>query len=169
MRILLIGFIAFFAWSTFSTWYYVCKIKNLCNEPEPVQVDVVSFKPEVINSIPEQAIMPAMMTVNFTFDRSDFNPDSGMDNYFVKSNAYLEQNSSAILSITGFTDATGSTDYNKALGLRRAQILKGYFERKGILAGKIVIDSKGEENPVDVNTTTSGRAKNRRAVITINK
>jgi outer membrane protein OmpA-like peptidoglycan-associated protein len=168
MRILMIGFIAFFTWSTFSTWFYVCKIKNLCNEPAPVQVDVVSFKPEAIISAPELVIMPPLITVNFTFDKSDFNPDMGTDNYFVKSNAYLEQNSSAILSITGFTDATGSGDYNEALGLRRAQTMKGYFEKKGILAGKIVIASNGERNPVDVNTTVSGRAKNRRADITIN-
>ncbi|OFX26540.1 MAG: hypothetical protein A2041_13245 [Bacteroidetes bacterium GWA2_31_9b] len=38
MRILIIGFITFFAWSTLSTYTYVCKIKGLCDESVSMQI-----------------------------------------------------------------------------------------------------------------------------------
>jgi len=47
--------------------------------------------------------------------------------------------------------------------------MKNYFERKGMPAAKITIESKGEKEPVDDNSTDKGRANNRRTVITINK
>jgi OOP family OmpA-OmpF porin len=47
--------------------------------------------------------------------------------------------------------------------------LQDYFERKGIVNRKIIAESKGEKEPTDDNNTISGRANNRRTVITINK
>jgi outer membrane protein OmpA-like peptidoglycan-associated protein len=47
--------------------------------------------------------------------------------------------------------------------------MQHYFESKGILANKIIIESMGEKEPAGNNNTTSGRANNRRAVITIKK
>jgi outer membrane protein OmpA-like peptidoglycan-associated protein len=44
-----------------------------------------------------------------------------------------------------------------------------YFESKGLPANRITIESEGEKKPVDDNNTTSGRANNRRAAITIKK
>jgi hypothetical protein len=34
MKILFIGFLTFIAWSSLSTYIYVCKIQGLCDEPE---------------------------------------------------------------------------------------------------------------------------------------
>lgn len=79
----------------------------------------------------------------------------------------MDQNLQSRLSITGYTDALGSDEYNLALGYRRAQSLQNYFERKGIPANKIIIDSKGEKQPADDNNTKEGRAKNRRSEITL--
>jgi outer membrane protein OmpA-like peptidoglycan-associated protein len=175
MRILLIGFIAFFTWSAVSTHFYVCKIKKLCNDQEVIQIDAVNNKAVSFNDslsrtlIREQAANPGIMTVSFAFDKSEFNPDTATDNYFEKSKAYLDQNNSARLSITGFTDAIGSDEYNQALGFRRAKSLQKYFERKGMINGKIIVESKGEKDPADDNNTISGRANNRRTVITINQ
>ena len=75
----------------------------------------------------------------------------------------------ARLSITGHTDAIGSEEYNLALGFRRAQSVQSYFENKGIPANRIIVESSGEKEPADNNNTTTGRANNRRTVITINK
>jgi OmpA-OmpF porin, OOP family len=61
----------------------------------------------------------------------------------------------------------GSEEYNQALGLRRAQSVQVFFESKGVPANRIIIESRGEKEPVDNNSTTTGRAKNRRTVITI--
>jgi len=173
MKILIIGFLAFFGWSALSTHLYVCKIKGLCNEPVTIQTEMTNNK-DVIAGVTsgkpsghEQEALPGKLSIYFAFDKSEFNSDSVTDKYFDKSNTYLDQNPQARLSITGYTDAIGSNEYNQALGYRRAQRLQNYFESKGIPANKVIIESKGEKEPVGDNNSSAGRASNRRAVITI--
>lgn len=172
MRILIIGLITFFAWSTLSTYIYVCVIKDLCDEPVSMQMSDASNKDTTANEtiqkpLVKQATIPKDLIVYFEFDKSEFNSNAVADKYFDESNLYLNQNSDSKLSITGHTDAIGTKEYNQALGYRRAQSLQRYFEKKGVLANKMIISSKGENEPVDVNNTDEGRANNRRTVITI--
>ena len=58
---------------------------------------------------------------------------------------------------------------NKILGLKRAQNIQKYLESKDIEAGKMITESKGEDQPVADQDTEEGRAMNRRAVLTIKK
>jgi outer membrane protein OmpA-like peptidoglycan-associated protein len=175
MKILVIGFLAFFGWSALSTYIYVCKIKGLCNEPITMQMDTVRQHDVIAGDtlskpvMRKQTIIPKDLIINFAFDKSEFNADAETDNYFNESNAYLDQNLQASLSITGYTDAIGSDEYNQALGYRRAQSMQHYFETKGMHSDKIIIESKGEREPIDDNNTAAGRANNRRATITIKK
>lgn len=172
MRILIIGFVAFVAWSTISTYVYVCVIKGLCDEPVSMQISKVNNDTIIaIDTIQEQLVkqahIPKDLIINFEFDKSDFRSIVYADKYFEESNMYLNQNIQAKLSITGHTDAIGAKEYNQALAYRRAQSVQHYFEKKGMLANKMIITSKGENEPVDDNNTVAGRANNRRTVITI--
>jgi outer membrane protein OmpA-like peptidoglycan-associated protein len=173
MKILIIGFFAFFGWSALSTHFYVCKIKGLCSEATAMQDEMIGNKNiiagDTINkpSAPEKAALPEKLSIYFSFDKSEFSPDAGINKYFDESNTYLNQNSQARLSITGHTDAVGTDEYNQALGYRRAQSVQRYFESKGISENKIIIESKGEKVPSDDNNTATGRANNRRTEITI--
>jgi outer membrane protein OmpA-like peptidoglycan-associated protein len=170
MKILVIGFLAFFGWSALSTHLYVCQIKGLCNEPAALQINdkaIVMGDTSKKPVIPEKAALPASLSIYFAFDKSEFNSDSATDKYIDRSFAYLNQNSQAILNITGYTDAIGSDEYNQALGYRRALSLQNIFENKGMQGNKIKIESKGEKEPAADNNTSAGRANNRRAVITI--
>jgi outer membrane protein OmpA-like peptidoglycan-associated protein len=174
MKTLLIGFIAFFIWSAGSTHYYVCKIKKLCDAKGSDLIDSPESKPLTVSdssnltSNQQKASIPGRMTINFAFDKAEFYPDTSADNYIYKSKAYLDQNNSASVSIIGYTDSIGSDEYNEALGYRRAQSLQKYFTSKGLAESKIKVASKGERDPADDNGTASGRANNRRTVITIN-
>lgn len=173
MKILLIGFLALFCWSALSTYIYVCKVKGLCNETETIdtgavnQRDVIAVDTLSKPLVREQAVIPKNLSIYFAFDKSEFTSDAKTARYFDESNAYLDQNSQARLSITGHTDAIGSDEYNQALGYRRAQSVQHFFESKGLPANKIIIESKGEKEPADDNNTTPGRANNRRTAITI--
>jgi outer membrane protein OmpA-like peptidoglycan-associated protein len=173
MKILLIGFLALFSWSALSTYIYVCKIKGLCNEQVIIETSAVDHGSIIAVDtltkpvVPKQAVIPESLVIYFAFDKSEFNSDAKAARYFDESNAYLNQNSQARLSITGHTDAIGSDEYNKALGYRRAQSMQHYFESKGMLPNKIITESKGEKDPADDNNTTAGRANNRRTAITI--
>jgi outer membrane protein OmpA-like peptidoglycan-associated protein len=175
MKILTIGFLAFFGWSAFSTYIYVCKIKGLCFEPVTMQFGKVSHTNMLAGDtlhkplMREQAAIPKNMVIYFAFDKSEFKADAQTDKYFEESGTYMNQNSQVRLSITGHTDSIGSNEYNQALGYRRAQSVEHYFESKGLFANKIIIESKGEKEPAEDNNTMAGRANNRRAVITIKK
>ena len=172
MKILVTGFLIFACWASLATWIYVCKIKGLCNEGGSIAVsisevgdasasDSLSITPEAKPTAPE------MLLVYFEFDKSSFVIDSGLSAFSEASISYMNRHSESGLFITGHTDNKGSVNYNQALGYRRAQSIKDYFERNGIAAGKITIVSKGENEPVENNSTDKGRAKNRRASISV--
>ena len=175
MRILIFGFLALFCWSALSTYIYVCKIKGLCYEPKTLEIAAVNQRETIAGDTlimpikQQQAVIPENLIIYFAFDKSEFNHNAETDKYFDESNAYLDQNLQARLSITGHTDAIGSIEYNQALGYRRAQSIQHYFDSKGMIANKIIIESRGEKEPADDNNTTEGRANNRRAIIAIKK
>ncbi len=173
MKILIIGFLAFFTWSAVSTYLFVCKIEGLCSDTETMQIPAGNINDSTgvdsLNKslVPDRLVVPGTMVIYFAFDKSEFISDESTDKYFSASNSYLNQNPLAKLSVTGHTDAIGSDKYNQDLGFRRAQRIKHYFEVKGMSADKIIIESKGEKDPVSDNSTESGRSKNRRASIII--
>ena len=175
MRIIFIGFLAFIAWSSLSTYIYVCKIQGMCDEPELIELKAVTqedvFAVEAIPEplVQEKAIVPKDLVIHFAFDKSDFKADAQTDNYIHESKTYLDQNLQARLSFTGHTDAIGSDDYNQALGYRRAQSVQQYFESKGVPAINSAVESMGEKEPADINNTEAGRANNRRTVVSIIK
>ena len=68
--------------------------------------------------------------------------------------------------ITGHTDNTGNAEQNlRHFGMKRAESLKNYMVEKGVPAGQIRCESKGQLEPVADNATRDGRAQNRRANI----
>ena len=74
----------------------------------------------------------------------------------------------AYIEIEGHTDSTGPADFNKQLGLERAEAVKRYlYETQQVPLHKINVISFGAEKPVAPNTTREGRAKNRRVVIKV--
>ena len=173
MKILIIGFLVLFGWSALSTHLYVCHIKGLCSEKETIAVKTTGVKngytADTLPKAPaaKPAEMPENLTVYFAFDKSEINSDAETTMRLDQSMTYINQNVQASLSITGYTDAIGSDEYNQRLGFRRAQSVQHYFESKGVAAGKISVGSKGEKEPAADNSTSGGRAKNRRATISI--
>ena len=74
----------------------------------------------------------------------------------------------AYFEIEGHTDNTGAAEFNKKLGLDRAEAVKAYlYEKHQIPLHKINVISYGEEKPVAPNTTRQGRAQNRRVVVRV--
>ena len=72
------------------------------------------------------------------------------------------------LEIEGHTDGTGPEDYNRRLGLERAESVKRYlYEQHQLPLHKINVFSFGEERPIAPNDSVDGRAKNRRVVVRV--
>ena len=81
--------------------------------------------------------------------------------------ASLNQYPNTELLIVGHTDATGSTDYNQDLSLRRAEAAAAYLEMQGVASSRLHTAGRGESEPVASNGTDSGRQENRRIEVAI--
>jgi outer membrane protein OmpA-like peptidoglycan-associated protein len=64
--------------------------------------------------------------------------------------------------IIGNSDNVGNATTNKALSLKRANIVKTYLVSKGLSADKLFTRGDGPINPIDTNKTAMGRRLNRR-------
>ena len=98
--------------------------------------------------------------IHFEYDKFDVRPeDQAILDWKAR---LLLANPSMTLRISGHADDRGSDEYNLALGNRRAGAAKRYLVNKGVPEGRIVIDSYGEERPLDTAATDEAWAKNRR-------
>ena len=82
----------------------------------------------------------------------------------------LAGNDNVMLVVAGFTDSTGSPEYNYELGLLRARgIMKYLTLEKNINPARVTSVSYGATAPVGDNSTSQGRAQNRRVEIRVYK
>lgn len=79
----------------------------------------------------------------------------------------LKQESTKKIRVDGYTDATGTEQYNIWLSDKRATSVMKYLEGAGIRASRIVTKGFGPSNPVADNKTPEGRQKNRRVEVII--
>lgn len=78
-------------------------------------------------------------------------------------NAAILRKTRGKIKIEGHCDATGTDEYNYALGLRRAKAAKDALITKGIPASRMILVSMGESSPECVTDTSAAcYAKNRR-------
>jgi outer membrane protein OmpA-like peptidoglycan-associated protein len=74
----------------------------------------------------------------------------------------VKSHSDLRIEITGHTDADGSDAYNLALSKKRSEALLSFFSANGLPKDRVVIQYKGEKEPVDQNQTDEGKQRNRR-------
>mgnify|MGYP003329960307 CR=1 FL=1 len=103
-------------------------------------------------------------TVYFAFDSDVLSMDA--QNKLGALADHLRSNS-ASLQIEGHCDERGSTQYNLALGERRAQSVKQYLVQLGIDSSRITTISYGEEKPSIEGHDESAWSQNRRSEFTV--
>ena len=69
--------------------------------------------------------------------------------------------------VEGHTDSTGPDDFNMKLSQQRAQSVTSYLSGQGISNGRFTTNWYGPNQPKYDNTTSEGRAKNRRVELAI--
>ncbi len=109
----------------------------------------------------EESKPSELNTIYFDFDSYALSPASR--NTLKSSADWLKKNSSVRIQIEGHCDERGTTEYNLALGERRANAASDYLKSLGIDKSRISIISYGEERPVDTGHDEASWAKNRRA------
>ena len=80
---------------------------------------------------------------------------------------YLQENPERKAIVEGYTDSTGTASHNQSLSERRAGSVRAALVKMGVDPTRIVAQGYGKEYPVADNTSTSGRAMNRRVEVTI--
>jgi peptidoglycan-associated lipoprotein len=76
--------------------------------------------------------------------------------------AWMATKPAAKLTIEGHCDERGTTDYNLALGQRRAEAAKDYLLKLGVNDKRVKAVSYGKEAPLDPGRNEQAWAKNRR-------
>ena len=104
---------------------------------------------------------PNLKYITFEFDKYEIRPDAAKT---LDANAqWLKGNTKAQVLIEGHADERGTSEYNVALGERRAKATMNYLVSHGIDARRIAVVSYGEDKPQCHEQTQSCWAKNRRA------
>jgi peptidoglycan-associated lipoprotein len=99
--------------------------------------------------------------VYFDYDRDQLRED-GAATLDAKA-AVLQVNPSVTLVVTGHTDERGTSEYNLALGQRRAAQVKRYLVGKGIADGRMTTQSLGDSQPAASGSDEAAYQQNRRA------
>ena len=101
------------------------------------------------------------------FDTNKSELRSGAQFTIEKIAAFLTEYPQRKALIEGFTDSTGTVEYNLNLSERRASAVRDALKEKGIDSRRLVIRGCGVEFPVASNKTAEGRQLNRRVEVII--
>ncbi|MBT8436095.1 MAG: OmpA family protein, partial [Gammaproteobacteria bacterium] len=79
----------------------------------------------------------------------------------------LIRNGDINVEVRGYTDDRGAADFNQSLSQQRAESVKAYLRSSGVAAGRMKAKGYGEFDPIADNSTSAGRAMNRRVQLHI--
>ena len=111
----------------------------------------------------EQKAMQAANTVYFDFDSAEIRRESRT--VLEAHAAYLAADDSASVVLEGHTDERGSSEYNMALGERRAESVAQFLKVNDVNEDQIETVSYGEEKPAVDESNEDAWAQNRRVEI----
>jgi len=136
------------------------------NNAEVTDINAALMEPEQFSQEPsirgaEAKTSTALSVIYFSFDSSSLSSD--VLNTIKENVKYLKKNPKINVVIEGHCDERGTTEYNLALGQKRAIKVKEYYVQFGINPNRIATVSYGEEMPADKRHNEAGWEKNRRA------
>jgi peptidoglycan-associated lipoprotein len=113
----------------------------------------------------EQGNEGSFENIYFDFDQSVIREDAKPILLVIAS--YMKNNPKAKLLVEGHCDERGTSEYNMALGQRRADATRAWLVNLGIAAERMTTVSFGKERPLVQGHDEAAWAKNRRAVFVL--
>jgi peptidoglycan-associated lipoprotein len=147
-------------------------VANTPPPPPPPPPAPVPRPPDVVPKPPTEDEIFARMSlaelnakrpledVFFDYDKADLTDRARAS--LQKDADWLRRWASTRVTVEGHADSRGTNEYNLALGERRAASVRDYLVSLGIPAARVVIVSKGEEQPFCKDETDACWAENRR-------
>lgn len=109
---------------------------------------------------PKQHIMEEIFEIRFDFNKSTIKPE--YEELIRKLASTTQANKNIKVSVVGHTDTAGSSNYNYALGGRRAEAVQKMLIKYGIPSSQIIAVSAGEEDLKVQTPNNTPNAENRR-------
>ena len=106
------------------------------------------------------------LTVNFELEKSDLGNNELAALQLIVDYLNIDDSVKKV-KIVGHTDNHGKRKLNQILSEARANVIKQFFLDNNIEESKLVTVAKLEKKPIRSNKTQQGRAKNRRAEVTL--
>ena len=111
----------------------------------------------------ERGLVITLGDVLFDTNKAQLKP--GATRSLQKLATFLKQYPERKAQVEGYTDSTGSADYNQELSDRRAHAVRASLLDMGVSSDRITTHGYGKESPVASNDTPAGRQMNRRVEI----
>ena len=106
-----------------------------------------------------------MADVLFQTGKYDLSTDAQLK--LAKLSGIIQAHPGLNLAIEGYTDTTGSADFNQKLSEQRADAVRQFLISQGLSPDTITSKGLGEANPIADNSTAAGRKQNRRVEIIV--
>jgi outer membrane protein OmpA-like peptidoglycan-associated protein len=124
--------------------------------------------PEITTECSEQEVQPlgcgaVIHGINFDFDSAAIRPES--EGLLAALATGLKDSPAAAITVIGHTSSEGSDAYNEELSQRRAEAVAAAMVERGLDAGRVSAEGRGEQQPIADNSTEAGRSLNRRVEI----
>lgn len=113
----------------------------------------------------ERGLVVTLGDVLFDVNKSELR--SGAQYTIDKLAAFLSEYPTRNVLIEGFTDSTGTVEYNQRLSERRADAVRNAIASRGIDSRRLMTRGYGVAFPVAGNETAEGRQRNRRVEVII--
>ncbi|MBK6977535.1 MAG: OmpA family protein [Cytophagaceae bacterium] len=168
-----------FLGSLLYSWFWNCYRQPHCGTGDSIPAEqVISAAPAAdslqadtaqVAMTPEESVLFEPLDVYFDSGKSSINRSAEIEAWLATAKAYLAKNPAEKLSVTGHTDSDGDDASNLALSEKRANLVKTILSKEGFSADALIVDGKGETEPIVANDTPENKAKNRRVSIRLLK
>ncbi|HEY6512408.1 MAG TPA: OmpA family protein [Burkholderiaceae bacterium] len=128
-----------------------------CNKEPPAKP--TASNPPTVMKFDEGAL--------FEFDKADLKAEGKEQLNAYREKAKADLSSAEKVRVVGYTDNTGTAEYNSKLSKQRAEVVRDYLVSIGVDAKKVDAIGAADANPVADNATKEGQAKNRRVEIEV--
>jgi outer membrane protein OmpA-like peptidoglycan-associated protein len=123
-----------------------------------------------LNDVLQTTDTPRGLVVNMAdvlFETGKYNLSTDAQLKLAKLSGIIQAHPGLNLAIEGYTDTTGSADFNMKLSQQRADTVRDFLISQGLLPDTITSKGFGEANPIADNSTAAGRKQNRRVEIVV--
>ena len=146
------------------------QMRSTLDEVESENIELKTLLAEALSSIASTRIDAAKVVLTlpgimFDTAQATLKPEAQLA--LAKLSGILMVFHKATVMIEGYTDSTGSSDYNLRLSKQRAESVESFLTQEGVAEGRLESAGYGSGNPVADNSTEDGRAANRRVELVI--